>query len=214
MEKQGSNDTFEALLSWLRENDVRTQEAYDRIDSTIDIQNYIEYMAVEIFSGNGDTLNVKRYRNARADGKWRWVLFDLDWAFSTDTNSISRWLTPGGMGTEKRTDNSLFIACMKNPIFRDQFLSYFGEQMATTFSTENLLELIDERYARMEALLPEYLKSINMGEENYRQQLEKLREYARTRPWKLLEYFDKVFKFSDEEKQRYFAAAVEKIRQG
>ena len=65
---------------------------------------YLFPLTVERLSGNTDTLNVKRYRNAKADGKWRWVLFDLDWAFSVDTNSVSRWLTPGGMGNGNRTN--------------------------------------------------------------------------------------------------------------
>ena len=131
---QGSNATMEKLLKWVKSNDMNTDEAYRVLDSAIDIQNYIEYMAIEMFTGNTDTLNVKRYRNANADGKWRWVLFDLDWAFYEDTNSVRRWLTPGGMGNANRTDNSLFIACMKNDTFRDRFLTYLGEKMATTYS--------------------------------------------------------------------------------
>lgn len=68
--------------------------------------------------------------NANADGKWRWVLYDLDWAFYVDTNSIARWLAPGGMGVGKRTDNTLFIELMKNPTFYDRFLTYIGKMMA------------------------------------------------------------------------------------
>ena len=120
---QGSNDTFAALLSWVKSTDPTASDFYEKLSSAIDVRNYIEYMAVEIFSGNTDTLNVKRYRNANADGRWRWVLFDLDWAFTTDTNSINRWVTPGGMGNGLRTDNTLFVACMKNDQFRDEFLT-------------------------------------------------------------------------------------------
>ena len=107
---QGSNDTFAALLTYCKSADCTSDAFYQRLDATIDIQNYIEYMAIEMYTGNTDLLNVKRYRNPNADGKWRWVLFDMDWAFYTDTNSITRWLTPGGMGTNKFTDNTLFIA--------------------------------------------------------------------------------------------------------
>ena len=211
IEKEGSNESFEALLDWIDNNDVTTQAAYDYIASQIDIENYIEYMSAEIFSGNGDTLNVKRYRNAQTDGKWRWVLFDLDWAFTTDTNSIRRWLTPGGMGTGKYTDNSLFIACMKNPIFLDQFLTYFGEQLATRFCTENVLSHIEDYYNKLEPLLPRYLEEIGLSEDMYKKELKLLCEYAQERPRKILEYFDGVFDFTDAEKEKYFGAAVEKI---
>ena len=168
-------------------------------------------MALEIFSGNGDTLNVKRYRNAKDDGKWRWILFDLDWAFYVDTNSIGRWLKPGGMGTNLRTDNTLFIACMKNPIFREQFLTYFGEQLATTFSTENTVSLFMERYELIDGLLPAYQEKWNLKPSGMANSMKKLKEYCETRPTKILGYFQDTFHFSEEEFYKYFGDAVAEI---
>ena len=209
---QGSNDTFADLISWLKNNDANTQEAYDRITSCIDLQNYLEYMAIEIFVGNGDTANVKRYRNAKTDGKWRWILFDLDWAFFVDTNSIARWLDSAGMGTNKNTDTTLFRACMQNDQIRDQFLTYFGQQLATTFSTENLVRMMEERYYEIDGLLPQYLAQAGISESKYKSALTDLVNYAKTRPTKILGYFDGVCHFTDEEKQRYFGDAVAKIQ--
>lgn len=211
---QGSNDTYAALIDFLKENknNLNTQEVYERIDATIDLQNYIEYMAIEIFVGNGDTLNVKRYRNAKADGKWRWVLFDLDWAFDVDTNSIRRWLDPQGMGTNKYTRTELFIACMVNDTIRERFLTYFGQQLATTFSTEAVMAKLEARYDLIDGLLPEYLAKLGMSQEKYNKQLKEIVDYAQTRPTKILEYFDGVFEFTDAEKQKYFGEAVAKIQ--
>jgi len=210
---QGSNATMASLLSWIKENDPTTDAFYDRIDAAIDIRNYIEYMAVEIFVGNGDTLNVKRYRNANADGKWRWVLFDLDWAFYVDTNSINRWLTPGGMGTNRYTDNTMFIACMKNPRFRDEFLTYMGEQMATTFSTEHVLELIQERYQVLRPLLPEQLERWDNTVTNYNNCMTAFITYAEERPRKLLYYFStcEYLGLTEADMYHYFGEAREVI---
>ena len=207
---QGSNASFEELLKWVKSNDTSTDAAYEYLDSRIDIQNFIEYMSIEIFTGNTDTLNVRRYRNARADGKWRWALFDLDWAFFNDTDSIGNWLTPGGTGAGRRTDNTLFIACMKNPRFRDAFLTYFGEKLATDFSTENVVSKFEERYARIENLLPQYLErwglTLNTG-------IRKVITYAQERPAKLLGYFQNALKLSDADMKKYFGAAIEEMRE-
>lgn len=209
---QGSNDTFAALLSWVKNNDTTTGEAYDKIASVIDVQNYIEYMSLQIFTGNTDTLNVKRYRNGNDDGLWRWIFFDLDWAFYTDTDSISRWLTPGGMGANKRTDNTLFIACMKNPRFREEFLTYFGEQMATTFTTAHVMELIQTRH---QELLPEMERQAERwgpDAQTYSVEMAKLVDYAKTRPTKLLGYFKNALNFSNDDMQRYFGDAIQAIK--
>ena len=209
---QGSNDTFAALLEWVKNNDTSTDAAYEKIGSVIDIQNYIEYMSLEIFTGNTDTLNVKRYRNANDDGLWRWIYFDLDWAFYTDTDSIARWLTPGGMGAQKRTDNTLFIACMKNPRFREEFLVYFGQQMATTFTTANVVSLIQ---ARHQELLPEMERQAERwgpDAQTYSSEMAMLVNYAKTRPTKLLGYFKKALDLSSEDMQRYFGDAAQAIK--
>ena len=212
IEKIGSNATFEDLLAKVKKYDMTTQAAYDYLDSQIDIQNYIEYMTMQIFVGNGDTLNVKRYRNAQDDGKWRWVLFDLDWAFHVDTNSIGRWLTPGGMGTNKYTDNTLFIAAMKNPIFYDRFLTYIGERMGTVLTSENIMEKFMERYAIIDGLLPQYIEKYNFNERLMKQEMGKLYNYIETRPTKLLGYFQESLKLSDAEMKKYFGKAIEAIQ--
>ena len=207
---QGSNDSFAALLQAVKNADQTTDEFYQNLDKAIDIQNYIEYMAVQIFTGNTDTLNVKRYRNANADGKWRWVLFDLDWAFYTDTNSINRWLTPGGMGANSRTDNSLFIACMKNPRFRDEFLTHMGREMATTFTSENVVGMIHERYEILKPLLDDQLARWETSWDKFEKEMKTLINYAEERPMKLLGYFagTEHLKLTEEEMYHYFGDAL------
>ena len=206
---QGSNKTFEELLRWVKSNDTSTDEGYAYLDSHIDIQNFIEYMSIEIFTGNTDLLNVRRYRNPKTDGKWRWALFDLDWAFYNDTDSIGKWLTPGGVGVRNATDNTLFIGCMKNPTFRDQFLTYMGEKLATTFSTENVLAKFTERYDRIEPMLAQYQEKWGYKLSG----INRVVSYAKTRPAKLIQYFQNVFKFSDADLEKYFGAAIQKIRE-
>jgi len=213
---QGSDDTFQALLTWVKNNDTSTDEAYEVIGSVIDIDNYIAYMALEIFTGNTDTLNVKRYRNPNADGLWRWCLFDLDWAFVTDTNSIGRWLTPGGMGNANRTDNTLFIACMKNPRFRHEFLTYMGNMMAGPLTTRNVYDLTMERY---NLLLPEMeMHCARWGSEmngysvsKFNSQTKIFLQYGYERPTKLLGYFQSSMKLTDEEMELYFGGAYDAI---
>ena len=207
--RQGSNKSFEELLSWVKQNDMTTSEAYEYLDSHIDIRNYIEYMAMEIFSGNLDLLNVRRYRNAKVDGKWHWALYDLDWAFYNDADTIGRWLTPGGVGVLNATDNTLFIGCMKNASFREQFLTYMGEKLATDFSTENVLAKFSERYQLLSPMLPQYKEKWDYKVNG----VSRVVDYAKTRPAKLIGYFQAAMKLSDADLEKYFGAAIQKIRE-
>ena len=73
----------------------------------MDVDNYLDYVAIEMYTGNTDLLNVKRYRSADEDGRWRWILFDMDWGLNIlDTNWVRRWLDPEGAGSGKKTSTT------------------------------------------------------------------------------------------------------------
>ena len=210
---QGSNDTMVQLLDWVKSHDMKTEEAWNVIDSAIDVQNYIEYMAVEMYTGNTDTLNVKRYRNPKTDGKWRWVLFDLDWAFYTDTNSPKRWLTPGGMGNKNRTDNTLFIACMKNPTFCDRFLTFLGEKMATTYSADNITKMAEEFYNAIEPLMPDHYARWDFTESEHKSEVRRFIRYAQSRPGRMLQFikYNDYLPLSKAQMEQYFGTVMTQL---
>lgn len=213
-EMQGSNETYAAMLDYVKQNGIPDDATLARVGEVIDLQNYIEYHALEIFVGNGDTLNVKRYRNGNADGKWRYCLFDLDWAFDVDTNSISRWLAPGGMGTNKYTDNSLFIALMDNATFQDRFLTYMGQMMATEWTIGNVIGKIQERYEILMTEMPNHGNRWGISREKYESEVAELIDYAKTRPRRLLDFFFEEFGFDTEaERAKYFGDAMQCIRE-
>ena len=204
---QGSNDTYAAMLDYVKENGIPDDATLERVGEVIDLQNYIEYHALEIFVGNGDTLNVKRYRNPNDDGKWRYCLFDLDWAFFVDTNSIGRWLTPGGMGTNKYTDNSLFIALMNNATFQDRFLTYMGQMMATEWTTEKILDKFHTRYDLLMTEMPRHAERWSLSRDQFDSHIERLINYTRTRPGRLLDFFYESMDLSSDQMWHYFGDA-------
>ncbi len=207
---QGSNEDFETIISWIKKNGLQTQENLDYVAQFIDIDNYLNYIAVEMFIANPDLLNVKRYKCDATDGKWRWVLFDVDWAFIHNSNSITRWLNPKGMGTDLKTDNTLFVELMKSKVIEDKFITMMGEYLADRFSTEHVLELIEERYQALLPEMPAHQTRWGLTMEKWEKEMEALREYARTRPGLLIGYFQSHYKFSAEEMEHYFGAAMEK----
>lgn len=78
---QGSNDEYAALLEYVRTHDLSVRENYEYVASRIDIDNYIDWCAIELYTANGDLSNIKFWKSQAPDGKWRWILYDLDWGF-------------------------------------------------------------------------------------------------------------------------------------
>ena len=236
----GSDESFQKMLSWVKKNGVKNDEALEAVGKVVDLENYIDYICLQMFTGNTDTLNVKRYRNAvSGDGKWRWIFFDLDWAFYTDTNSPTRWMNPAGMGNSMRTDNTLYVELMKNDTFRAMFLKRLGELMATDFTTQ---AIVDKVNARVNALMPEMdehmsgwqnivsgwlsngadtlpasvLSKYTFDMDKWKAELSRFIDYAEERPTKMIQYMQDTSKnysmaVTKEELNLYFADAIQAI---
>ena len=210
---RGSNASFAAMLDYLREHGVPDDETLARVGEEIDLNSFIAYQALQIFVGNADTLNVKRYRNLSADGKWHWAIFDLDWGFFVDTNSIRRWLDPEGMGAQLATDNTLFRALMANPTFYDRFLTFMGEKLATDWTSGNIEAKIRERYEALLPEMPRQLERWGQSHDTFERRMAEFVDYARTRPRKLVIYFRDSLGLTAEEMEHYFGAAMRRIEE-
>jgi len=208
---QGSNKTFEQLLSYVKKIGVKTDEDIAYVESKIDLQNYLEYIALQMFIGNTDVLNVRRFRSTEGDGRWRWVLFDTDWGFFTDTDSFKRWLNPGGTGAGNRTDNSLFVALMKNKTVRDRFLTLLGNLMADEWTTQKILEKSKWWQETLYPEMPAQTKKWGGSGSRWLGAIRKFNNYAKERPKKLLNYIKKYTGYSDAEMRVYFGRIMDQI---
>lgn len=205
---QGSNDSFETIVSWVAENGIHSQEDIDYVSQVIDIDNYLDYVAVQIYVGNPDLLNVRRYRSTSEDGRWRWVLFDTDWGFTTDTNSMRRWLDERGAGSEYKTDNRLFIGLMNNDEIRDQFLHRFNELMLKSWTADRVLATIDGYYQELLPEIDQHLARWGIQRSKFDSEMKLLIEYAEERPVKMLYYIMTTYEFSDSTMMNYFSESL------
>lgn len=95
----GSLTAYKELLQYVKTHDLSKQENYDHVASLVDVDELIDYWIAISFFGNTDTGNIKFYRE-RVDGaKWRWVVFDQDWALWPGThtwNMVEEIINPNG----------------------------------------------------------------------------------------------------------------------
>ncbi len=205
---QGSNASFEEIVSWADDHGLKTQEDLNKLAELIDIDNYLDYVAVQIYIGNPDLLNVKRYRSVNEDGKWRWILFDTDWGFYTDTNSMRRWLDPRGAGSEYKTDNRLFVSLMANDSIRDKFLYRFDELMAKSWTADKVLSTIDDYYQELLPEIDQQLERWSVTRSKFDTEMNNLIEYAEERPLKMLYYIMDTYSFNESSMTKYFSESL------
>ncbi len=204
---QGSNESYLALKAYLESHDNASQEVYDKIAAEVDIDNFIQYITMEIVYDPPDTVNVKRYRNTDADGKWRWVIYDLDRAMRGGENAADSFAL-----LAQGTNAQLFRAFMANSTLRDRFLDNLNAALSTYLSSQSLTDAVKAQYERLQPLLPDYLQKVGVSEKNYKGYIKSLLNAIRKRPALVLDYCAAYLHLSAEEMRARFAdtyAAIE-----
>ncbi len=203
---------YQHMLRWVKSHDLSDDANVEKLREMMDIENYLEYVALEIYANNQDLNNVAFYRNPKADGIWRWALFDLDLSFQLKGDNVSDWLNGDSAGSITQQSNLLFKRLMRNAKLRDWFLTRVGTLLATTFSADNVVAMIQARY---DTLLPEMNAeckrwgwSVNTWKRNGMQMV----RYAKARPANLIKYFSDAFRLTEAQKQYYFGDAMAKLK--
>lgn len=150
--KEGSLDAgkeedfkyYSNMLDFCSKNDVTTPEYYQKICELIDIESYIDYYAVMIYLGRNNDWpsgNFALWRTAKkedglyGDGKWRWMVFDLNSAgFTTDFDSI-RYVMENDV---------MFQNLMTNELFRTQLFLKIEDIADRTFNPEAINNWLNE----------------------------------------------------------------------
>ncbi|MGN0615698.1 CotH kinase family protein [Ruminococcus flavefaciens] len=158
---------WNSLLSQISSADMTSDAAYQQIAEKLDIQSFIDYFAAQIYWANKDwpsnntgvwRANTVDPENPYADGKWRMVLFDTEYAANladkvNETgptyNSFSQFGGGGGMGGwggfmgGGASLSGAFTNLMKNAEFKKQFELSFMDMANYNFDTKKTTEAIN-----------------------------------------------------------------------
>ena len=146
------------------------------------------------------------------DGRWRWILFDLDYGLADDV-SYGLWfmIDPEGTGYMKKFNTDLINSLLKNEEFFDMFLTRFAYHLDNTFEQERVISEIEKLQTLIE---PEIRRNIDKWGYNYASwdwQVQSMIEYVvdvdgkgKTRKEQLLEEIQQIFSLDEETMKYYF----------
>lgn len=143
---EGSNTSYNELINFVSNNSLSDQSNYDYVANQIDIDNFITYQIANIYLDNTDWPgnNVKFWNSPET--KWRWILFDTDFAFGRpweaspfyDNNTLSFALDANGPGWPNPPWSTLLVRkLMENTTFKNKFINQFADEMNGRFSADN-----------------------------------------------------------------------------
>lgn len=159
----GTTTAYNAMLDFIAMNDFSQEnsEAYKQVQTMLDVGNFADYLAAEIYVANADwpSNNVRAWS---APGQpFKFVLFDLDQGFGWSWVSEDFQMNRGGMFAWMRHDRgegrtgpgyfaNIYIKLIENPEFRRLFINH-GAVMLNDYLT---YERLQASLAKINAQLP------------------------------------------------------------
>jgi hypothetical protein len=215
---EGSNTEYNQLIDFVTNNSLADSSNYDYVASHIDIDNYIAYQVAQIYFDNNDWPgnNIKFWNSPET--KWRWILYDTDFAFgrfwessSAETNdtlshalgdiSLQGWSNPPW-------STLLLRKLMDNTTFENKFINHFADEMNTRFKADNVQNHINsiansvsseitrhfEHWSNMDNRSPYWqYQFMNSSDDEWQNEVNILKEFAENRITPLAGHFRSYF---------------------
>ncbi|MEO9534078.1 MAG: CotH kinase family protein [Crocinitomicaceae bacterium] len=154
-------------------SDMTLPENFEWMADRMDMDNYIDYMAAEIFLSNEDWVysNVVLWRKTGGynpgagpghDGKFRWCFYDLDGAFGGSCSNAYYTVNTLNAATIETGPFSpysrLFRGLLGSPIFKEMWINRICDLMNSHFKANTLHAKMDQIYNE---LTPEMLENVS-----------------------------------------------------
>lgn len=190
---------YDTMLKFISENDMSQTENYERASEMIDIQSLIDFYCIQLFIDNNDVgfdKNIAIWRSrkngdgAYEDGRWRFMLFDLDGALGDSENNTfeeSEWWKENF----NLMDEEMIKSLMKNVEFRKRFVDSFEEIADNNFNYEDVHEKLvkwQERYQVQAVKSHQRFISKDIGLEDYGEYISHIDDFFKTRRRYIMKY--------------------------
>ncbi len=195
-----TNAEYTALINYVKTHDLSVDEYYQYVLSKIDKENYIDYICAQIYIANTDNGNIRYYKTDENDGKWRWIMFDVDWSFAGPThNTVAAHLNPAGTGSYNRFSTTLINGLLKNPQFKEDFLRRMAWQLENIWTDENVYGRIEEMKSLIQHDMRRDCEKWGRTYGNWENHVDNLAAFQKYRPNEIYKHIKNYFTLTDAE---------------
>ena len=178
-EEQASKDYHK--MAEYAEKDLTDDETFAELEQLVDIDNMIQYFAIETYIANWDwpLNNIKLYRyysqnnvygTGRQDGKWRYLYYDMEACFNIYNEEPEDWLDIETVMEQ----NPLFGAVMKRPDMQEKFAKYIELCIKKYFTEDRVRAAVEKLCEERDGELAESFAYKHSIDETYTMDMEEV----------------------------------------
>ena len=201
----GSGADWIALCDFCKTHDLNDPANLQYVTDRLDVGSLFTHASFEIIIGNSDFTNVRLYRVP--GGKWKYLLFDVEAGFLSLDPSPMKYYIKKVSDKVQGFRHEPLAALLHVPEMKAQFLRRFAEVLELSFQWPDVEAAFAPWEATLETLLPRHLKRWpHFTMDDWRQNVDAVKYYARVRPTKIVSLLQKHMKLTDDEVETYFGS--------
>jgi hypothetical protein len=167
---------YDATIHYIQTHGAQDAAHYAWIGTRIDLDSFIDHQIANIFAANldwpGNNVDLWRLRTAAYlpgapsghDGRWRWMLKDMDVTFGLTTggdwhhDTLAFAAAPDGPAWPNPPRSTfLFRSLLENESFRQRFINRFADLLNSAFLPEETTAIITAAVAAIAPEIPEHI---------------------------------------------------------
>lgn len=199
--KRGSRRHYQRFIQYLEANDLSDHQHYAQVKEWIDVESFMDFQIAQIFFDNRDAGgNIRFWRSQEANSKWRWILYDMDWAMGSHNadaysfNSLDFHTRPDGPRWPNPPWSTFVLRkLLENEGFRQDFITRFSDHLNQDLTSASLLKSIDKKQAALAPEIDRHLERWNLNQQRWERQFNRLRSFAENRPMHMRQHLKDFF---------------------
>lgn len=201
----GDGKKYFDLLTYLSTHDMSNKSNYEYVKKILNIESYVDFWVAENWIANNDIVNTRFYYHPDIDaGKINMIFYDLDFGmWNASHNYFTFSVDPNGM-SRLNVSTLMMRKLMENSEFKKTFLERLNYQLKNVWNEERVLEQIDLIYENLKPEMERNQQRWSMTYASWEAEVEKLRNYAKTRTKNVKSHAKSFFNLSDSEMKEYF----------
>lgn len=188
----GDSVDFQDIVDYISSNDMTTDEAYNYVNRKIDLENCLLYFASHSYFNSQDwpANNLKYWRERSENGKWRWIIFDLDFGFNLyeTTGQSEDHIYYIFSGVETRPGSNppwstlLPRKLVENPKIKTMFVNLVADLLNTNFKSNRVLNYINDFANHISAEGIKHRQRWGINQFTYTSHIDRMKTFAEERP--------------------------------
>ncbi len=195
---EGDTKHWDDMITFVLNNPLDDPGHYAQFETLVDVENYATYLITEIFLANRDWPhhNSKMWRPRTEDGRWRWLLYDVDNGMADEDDAYDNTLrfaigydNPGG-GVNF---SFLFREMLENLEFRNHFINRYADMLNTRFQPSRTLAEVDRIAAEMDPEMKRHKQRWGGKYYQWQNEVDDIRDFFTIRPARAMQHIRSEF---------------------